>query len=203
MRNQNITNPSILAKQGHIVNSINTRTPRRLQRGQSIFELVIYAVVAGLIVAGAAYLFFTIRAGIEVKNATSDLGVMVSKAQSLYSNSQDGFSTATASSLIDNGVVPARMVQGGVIASSLAGAVTVTPVSLYGGGSNGLKFNFAALPSADCSDFVRGVAGWFVQINVAGQSVKDMTTGKDLDTAALGNACSGSQSVSTDFIAGR
>lgn len=183
--------------------SITFRSPRRLQRGQSIFELVIYAVVAGLIVAGAAYLFFTIRSGIEVKNATSDLGVMVSKTQSLYSNSQNGFSTATASALINNGVVPTRMVQGGVIASSLAGAVTVTPVSLYGGGGNGIKFNFSALPSSDCSDFVRGVAGWFVQISVAGQSVKDMTTGKELDTAALGNACAGSQALSTDFIAGR
>lgn len=185
------------------MNSKILRSPRRLQRGQSIFELVIYAVVAGLVIAGAAYLFFTIRSGIQVKDATSDMGVLVSKAQSLYSNSQDGFSDATASSLISNGAVPARMTQGGVIVSPLGGAVTVTPASLYGGTGNGIKFNFAGLPKSACSDFVRGVAGWFVQVDVGGQSVKDMTIGKELDTTALGQACSGSDSMSTDFIAGR
>lgn len=177
-------------------------SPRR-QRGQSIFELVIYAIVAAIVVAGAAALFFNIWSGMKVKDATTDTGVLVNKSQSLYSNQANGFTNATAADLINNGAVPSRMIQGNAIVSPLGGAVTVTPNSLYGGTGTGLDFNFAALSSSVCSDFVRGVEGWFVKIAVGGTTVKDETVGSDLDNTTLGTACKASSTVAVDFIEGK
>lgn len=162
--------------------------PGKRQKGFSLLEILI---VAGLLAAGLAALFFmlnryNVRAA--ANNEAEVLNTMAAETRTQF-RSQGNYTGVTPAVLIANGIVPTTHVNGTAIETGWATTVAVAPANLNGTMGDSVSFTYT-LPRESCSRFVQASEGAFSRVIVGGVHVKDIPTGaRNLNVATLGTQC--------------
>lgn len=160
------------------------------------FTLVEILLVVGFI-ALAGIGIYTVYSKVQMSNAAltegKNLDTLRAGAKSLYGGTQT-YATVTNAVLNDSRVTPDSMriipytAGSSSILNTFGGAVTVLPVSLGGGTSNGFEVTYPNIPGAVCAKLVAGSGSAWDQIKVGTTTVKGFGTGS-LAVAGLATAC--------------
>lgn len=183
------------------------RTIQSLRRRQGGFTLIELAIVIAL----AALIMFIVFARLtKTQNSrissdeASQLTQIMTDARTKFA-SQGDFTGVTSKVLIDNGLIPSRMVSGSTVVTGWGTTVVAAPINLNGTANDALQLTYP-VPKANCPDFVTSAAGSVAKVTVGTTVVKNVPTGANtIDMTALGTACdaSGTGNVNVLLAQGR
>lgn len=173
------------------------------QGGFATMDVVIAVILVAALAGGVFYFANKGNASRLAADEAAQFNVMAQDAVSKYAG-QGNYEGATATVLINHGVVPPSMINGNTITSGFNTVVTIAPANLGGSTNDGLAFTYN-VPRKVCSNFVNGVSA--AKITVGGSTVLDETNGiNKMDVTALGTACNasaGSGNVTVILTKGR
>lgn len=177
----------------------NTIRPfSRGQKGASTVDFIIWGVLALAVVSAIAAMSVKAFGKNDQRIVIQDTVEMMQNIRSAYESRT--YAGVTAAIVIDNGLVPASMVNGTSIQHTYGGAVTVTPIALFGISNNGIRYTFNSFPGSEqCSSFVRGIEKNVEVFVVGSTTVK--TSGGTLNMSTLGTACSAANTVTMQIDA--
>lgn len=158
------------------------------QRGFSLLEILI---VAALVAAGLAGLFFLVNR-YNTKQVTNDeassLNSIAAEVRTKF-RSQGNYNGITPQVLINNGIVPPTKINGANIETGWNTNVAIAAANLNGTAGDSVSFTYT-IPRESCADFVQAAEGSFPRISVGGTNVKDVPGGqRTLNIATLGTQC--------------
>lgn len=170
------------------------------QHGWDIIQLsIVIAIIAMLTVLSLVMVKSTRTSG--TAQAAAGTFSAIAQGTRKAGSAAVSYSGFSATTLIDQGVIPEKWVSGTTILDDWGQSVTVAVTTLSGGTSNAVMFTFPAVPSAACSDFVNQASGAAEVISVAGTSVKNVTSGTNtVSPSTLATACD-ANSGSTKSVA--
>jgi len=174
------------------------------QGGFSLLELLI---VASLVAAGLAGLFFLVNrynTKQTTNNEAASLNAIAAEVRTKF-RSQGNYTGISPQVLINNGIVPGTMINGTNIETGWNTNVAIAPANLNGTAGDSVSFTYT-LPRESCADFTQAAEGSFPRISVGGVNVKDIPGGmRTLNIATLGTQCNAGAggNVAVVFTLGR
>lgn len=168
-------------------------------RGFSLLEILI---VAALVAAGLAGLFFLVQrynTKQTTNNEAQNLNQIAAEVRTKF-RSQGNYTGITPAVLIQNGIVPPTMVNNTNIETGWNTNVAVAAANLNGTNGDSVSFTYT-LPRESCADFVQAAEGSFPRISVGGVNVKDVPGGaRTLNIVTLGAQCNAGAGGNTAVV---
>ncbi|UTH74132.1 type 4 pilus major pilin [Chromobacterium sp. IIBBL 290-4] len=171
--------------------------PRGSLKDQAGVDLIQLSVAVGIIAFILAVGFLvvpTVMTNIKVNSETSDIQQSVSNALRVYGSGAD-VSSLKNEVAVNLKLSPAdRVVGSDKILNRFGGDVSWGAADVYGS-KDGIEIVSKGYSKEACAKLVPNVQSLFAKISVGAEVVKDMSSGKPLDVAALGTQCNKTEKV--------
>ncbi|WP_028491634.1 type 4 pilus major pilin [Thioalkalivibrio sp. ALE19] len=175
----------------------------RKVRGFTLVEMLIVLAIGASVLFGVFLTVSAVQNQQAANEASENLNLFAAEIQTLFRGQSD-FSDISNTVLLDAGIVPGPMEQGGEIVTAWNDDVVVDHTDLTGtsGTDNAFEIKYP-LPEAACTNVIQAVEGAFAEVRVGGSTIKDANN-REMDIPTMASECSsGGDEVTVDFIQGR
>jgi Tfp pilus assembly protein PilE len=136
-----------------IQNAFARRIETRKKKGATLFEIIMYLVIAAVILATVALNYGSANTASNTTTAISQLNQIATQIRSLYSG-QPTYNGLTTANLASSEALPNSMISGNTIRHVFNGNVTVAAAATTGGADAGFEVNFTNIPKAACEQML-------------------------------------------------